>query len=60
MDRIAIANKKTWALLTLVAATLLSYWKIVGVVLSERLWRIPQRQLRTAGNLANSSSRRMS
>jgi hypothetical protein len=53
------ANKKAFALIVLVASTLLSYARIVGVVISERLWRIPQRQLRIAGNVANTASRRM-
>ena len=54
-----IATEKTWAFIELLASTLLSYAKIVGVVLSERLWRIPQRQLRTAGAVANTESKRL-
>jgi len=54
-----IATKKAWAFIALLASTLLSYAKIVGVVLSERLWRIPPRQLRTAGDVANTASRRL-
>jgi hypothetical protein len=53
MNRIATVNKRTLALIVLFASTLLSYAKIVWVVLSERLWRLPQRQLRTAGDVAN-------
>ena len=54
-----IATNRTWAFIVLLASTLLSYAKIVGVVLSERLWRLPQRQLRTAGAIANNVSRRL-
>jgi hypothetical protein len=53
------AHKKAFALVVLVTSTLLSYAKLVGVVLAERLWRIPQRQLRTAEHFANTASRRM-
>jgi hypothetical protein len=53
MNRIATTNKRTLAFIVLFASTLLSYAKIVGVVLSQRLWRLPQRQLRTAGDVAN-------
>jgi hypothetical protein len=60
MDRIATATKKAWAIVMLLASTLLSYAKIVGVVVSERLWRIPPRHLRTAGDLAHGAGRRMS
>jgi len=55
----ATANKRTWALIVLLASTLLSYARIVWVVLSERLWRIPQRQLRTTEDVANTASRRL-
>jgi hypothetical protein len=54
-----IATKKAWAFIVILASTLLSYAKIVGVVLSERLWRLPQRRLRTAGDVANTASRRL-
>jgi hypothetical protein len=54
-----IATKRTWAFIVLLASTLLSYAKIVGVVLSERLWRIPQRQLRMARTVANTESKRL-
>jgi hypothetical protein len=55
----ATANKRTWARIVLLASTLLSYARIVWVVLSERLWRIPQRQLRTTEDVANTASRRL-
>jgi len=47
------------AFIVLFASTLLSYAKIVGLVLSQRLWRLPQRQLRTAGDVTNAASRRL-
>jgi hypothetical protein len=60
MDRIITAKKRVWALVALTLSTLSSYAKIVGVVVCEQLWRIPRRQLRTATNLDNARSRRMS
>jgi hypothetical protein len=54
MNRIATTNRKVWAVMALIGSTLLSYAKLFGVVVSERLWQIPQRQLRTT-----SASRRM-
>jgi hypothetical protein len=59
MNRIATTNRRTWALIALLASTLLSYAKIAGVVLSERLWRIPRRQLRRVGAVANTANRRL-
>jgi hypothetical protein len=46
--------------IALIASTLLSYAKLVGVVLSERMWRLPRRRLRTARAFAPDSNRRMS
>jgi hypothetical protein len=54
-----IATKKTRAFILLLASTLLSYARIVWVVLSERLWHIPQRHLRTTGEVAKTASRRL-
>ena len=59
MNRIVTANKRIWALIVLLASTLLSYAKILGIVVSERLWRIPQRQLRIAGDVNDNASRRL-
>jgi hypothetical protein len=59
MNRIATTHRRTWALIVLLASTLLSYAKIARVVLSERLWRIPRRQLRSAEIVANIANRRL-
>jgi hypothetical protein len=48
MNRIIIAEERILATVALVLSTLSSYFKLAGLVVRERLWRIPQRQLRTA------------
>jgi hypothetical protein len=57
MDRTITTSKKIWALAALTLSTLSSYAKIVGVVVCERLWRIPRRQRRTVESLANPGRR---
>jgi hypothetical protein len=59
MNRIITAKKRLSATVALVLSTLSSYFKLVGVVVCERLWQIPERQLRSTGALANSISRRL-
>jgi len=51
MDRFVTAKKKVWAVVALVLSTLSSYAKIVGVVVCEQLWRIPQRRVRPTEKL---------
>jgi hypothetical protein len=51
MDRIITSTKKLWAFIAILLSTLLSYARIVRVVVRERLWRVPQRELRPSAGL---------
>jgi hypothetical protein len=55
MHRTLRAGKRAWVVIA--ASTLLAYAKLLRVVLTERLWRIPQRHVRLVGDLPG---RRMS
>lgn len=56
MDRIVTAIKKVCAFIQIARSTLSSYAKIVRVVVRERLWRLPQRELRSAAGRARRTS----
>jgi len=51
MDSIITSTKKICAFIAIVMSTLSSYAKIVRVVVHERLWRIPRRELRPCAGL---------
>jgi hypothetical protein len=48
MSRFTTATRRARATVALFTATLASYAKIVGIVISERLWRMPPRRRRSA------------
>lgn len=57
MNHMLTVRRKARALASLVAATLLSYLEIVGLVIRERLWRMPPRHRRVAEVFASAASR---
>jgi hypothetical protein len=59
MDPVVTFVKKTRASVQLVLSTLSSYAKIVRVVVRERLWRMPQRELRAVADLTANAHRRV-
>jgi len=49
MSRFITATRRIRATVVILVATVASYARIVGVVVAERLWRMPPRRLRSDG-----------
>jgi hypothetical protein len=46
MNRSIVTKTGIRVLIVIAVSTVLAYARLVGMVLSERLWRVPQRQMR--------------